>query len=140
MLWIKCFHLLFVIAWLAGVFYLPRIFVHYVEGRAAGEDVRRLVTMAGRLHGFMTVMAVLALSLGLLLWRLYADAYLGAGWLHLKLLFVVALLAYHLYCRTLLLRMRRGDALPGAIVLRLLNEGALLIVIPILILAVVKPF
>jgi putative membrane protein len=140
MLWYKCFHLLFVIAWLAGVFYLPRIFVHYVEGRAAGEDVRRLVTMAGRLHGFMTVMALLALGLGLTLWSLYADAYLGARWLRVKLLFVLALVIYHLYCRALLLRMCRGEALPGAIVLRLLNEGALLIVVPILILAVVKPF
>jgi putative membrane protein len=140
MLWLKCFHLLFVIAWLAGVFYLPRIFVHYVEGRAAGEDVRRLVTMAGRLHGFMTVMALLALSLGLLLWVRFADAYLGAGWLRLKLLFVAALVGYHFYCRELLVRMRHGDALPGAIALRVLNEGALLIVIPILILAVVKPF
>jgi putative membrane protein len=140
MLWIKCFHLLFVIAWLAGVFYLPRIFVHYVEGRAAGEDVRRLVTMAGRLHSFMSVMALLALSLGLLLWMHFADAYLGAGWLALKMVFVAALLGYHSYCRVLLLRMRRGEALPGAIRLRLLNEGALLIVVPILILAVVKPF
>ena len=58
----------------------------------------------------------------------------------LKLLFVLALVGYHLYCRALLLRMRRGEALPGAIVLRILNEGALLIVVPILILAVVKPF
>lgn len=140
MLWLKCFHLLFVIAWLAGVFYLPRIFVHYVEGRAAGEDVRRLVTMAGRLHGFMTVMAVLALSLGTLLWKLFADAYLGAGWLRVKLLFVAALIGYQFYCYTLLTRMRRGDDLPGAIALRFLNEFALLIVVPILILAVVKPF
>ncbi len=140
MLWLKCFHLLFVIAWLAGVFYLPRIFVHYVEGRAAGEDVRRLVTMAGRLHAFMTVMAALALSLGTLLWKLFADAYLGASWLRVKLLFVAALIGYQFYCHTLLTRMRSGDDLPGAIALRFLNECALLIVVPILILAVVKPF
>jgi putative membrane protein len=140
MLWLKCFHLLFVISWLAGVFYLPRIFVHYVEGRAAGEDVRRLVTMAGRLHGFMTVMALLALSLGSLLWMSYADAYLGAGWLRTKMLFVAALAGYHLYCRSLLARMRTGADLPGGLALRILNESALLIVVPILILAVVKPF
>ena len=46
MLWIKALHLIAVTAWLAGLFYLPRIFVHYAEGRAAGEDVRRLVVMA----------------------------------------------------------------------------------------------
>ena len=45
MLWIKTFHILFVMAWMAGVFYLPRILVHYVEGKAADEDTRRLVTM-----------------------------------------------------------------------------------------------
>jgi putative membrane protein len=140
MLWIKCFHLLFVISWLAGVFYLPRIFVHYVEGRAAGEDVRRLVTMAGRLYGFMTVMALLAVALGSLLWMSYADAYLGAGWLRTKMLFVAALVGYHLFCRSLLARMRAGSDLPGGLALRILNESALLIVVPILILAVVKPF
>ena len=54
MLWIKALHLIAVTAWLAGLFYLPRIFVHYAEGLAAGEDVRRLVIMARRLFGFMT--------------------------------------------------------------------------------------
>ena len=53
MLWIKALHLFAVIAWLAGLFYLPRIFVHYAEGRAQGEDVRRLVVMARRLFVFM---------------------------------------------------------------------------------------
>jgi putative membrane protein len=139
MLWLKCFHLLFVIAWLAGIFYLPRIFVHYAEGGAANEDVRRLVTMARRLYGFMTIMAGLALALGTWLWRAYPAAYSG-GWLRLKLLFVLGLIGYHIYCRTLLARMQRGDSLPGALALRWLNEGALLIVLPILILAVVKPF
>ena len=140
MLWIKCFHLLFVMSWMAGVFYLPRIFVHYVEGRAAGEDVRRLVTMAGRLFGFMTIMAGIALLLGLTLWGSFADAYLGAGWLRLKMVFVAALVVYHIACGRLLRRMRAGEPLPGGVALRILNEGALLILIPILILAVVKPF
>jgi len=140
MLWLKCFHLLFVIAWLAGVFYLPRIFVHYVEGRAAGEDVRRLIVMAERLFGFMSVMALIAIALGLTLWISYAEAYASARWLPLKMVFVVGVVAYHLYCGSLLGRMRTGEALPGGIALRLLNEGALLLLIPILILAVVKPF
>ena len=140
MLWLKCFHLLFVIAWLAGVFYLPRIFVHYVEGRAAGEDVRRLIIMAGRLFGVMTVMALIAIALGLTLWISYADAYAAAGWLPLKMAFVAGVVVYHLYCGHLLRRMRAGEVLPGRIALRLLNEGALLLLIPILILAVVKPF
>lgn len=140
MLWLKCFHLLFVISWMAGVFYLPRIFVHYVEGRAAGEDVRRLVIMAGRLYGFMTIMALLAITLGAALWGSFADAYLGAGWLRLKMVFVAGVVAYHFACGRLLKRMRAGEALPGGLALRILNEGALLLFVPILILAVVKPF
>jgi putative membrane protein len=137
MLWLKCFHLLGVISWLAGVFYLPRIFVHYAEGQGAGEDVRRLKIMASRLYGFMTIMALAALALGIWLWRAYDYS---GRWLQWKLVFVLALIAYHFYCRLLLNRMRRDRPLPGSVVLRLLNEGALLIVVPILILAVVKPF
>ena len=96
MLWIKCFHVLGVMAWIAGIFYLPRIFVHYEEGRAAGEDVRRLVTMANRLYAFMTLMAVLALGLGIWLWQGYGFA---GRWLQVKLLLVIGLIGYHLACR-----------------------------------------
>ena len=137
MLWIKCFHVLGVMSWMAGIFYLPRIFVHYAEGRAAGEDVRRLVTMAGRLYGFMTVMAVLALSLGIWLWQGYGFSGL---WLQVKLLLVMGLIGYHLACRMFVQRLRQGATLPGGVALRLFNEGALLLVVPILILAIVKPF
>jgi protoporphyrinogen IX oxidase len=137
MLWIKALHVLFVIAWLAGLFYLPRIFVHYADGLSRGEDVRRLVTMARRLFGFMTMMALLAIALGLWLWLGYHDSGL---WLMIKLIFVVALIAYHIACRVLLGRLTRGAPLPRPLVLRLFNEAALLIVLPIIILAVVKPF
>jgi len=137
MLWIKALHVLFIIAWLAGVFYLPRIFVHYAEGLAHGEDVRRLVTMARRLFGFMTLMAVLAIAFGLWLWLGYHDSGL---WLMIKLVFVVALIAYHIACRVLLGRLVRGAPLPRPLLLRLFNEAALLIVLPIILLAVIKPF
>jgi putative membrane protein len=137
MLWIKALHLIAVTAWLAGLFYLPRIFVHYAEGRAAGEDVRRLVVMARRLFAFMSVMAVFALLFGLWLWLGFHD---GGGWLMLKLVFVIGLLAYHLACRALLLRLKHAAALPSPLALRLFNEAALLLVVPIILLAVVKPF
>ena len=136
MLWIKCFHVLGVMAWLTGIFYLPRIFVHYAEGRAAGEDVRRLVTMAGRLYGFMTLMSLVAMSLGIWLWQVYG--YSGT-WLQIKLLLVMGLIGYHLACRRFVQRMRAGNPLPGGLVLRFFNEGALLLVVPILIMAIVKP-
>ena len=136
MLWIKCFHVLGVMAWLTGIFYLPRIFVHYAEGRAAGEDVRRLVTMAGRLYGFMTVMSLVAMSLGIWLWQGYGYSGL---WLQIKLLLVIGLIGYHLACRQFVQKMRAGVSMPSGRMLRLFNEGALLLVVPILIMAIVKP-
>ena len=137
MLWIKALHLFAVIAWLAGLFYLPRIFVHYTEGLAAGEDVRRLVVMARRLYAFMSIMAVFALLLGLWLWLGFHDS---GRWLMVKLVFVVALIGYHLACRMLLGRLQRGAPMPSAFALRLFNEATLLLVLPIILLAVVKPF
>ena len=136
MLWIKSFHVLGVMAWLAGIFYLPRIFVHYAEGRAAGEDVRRLVIMATRLYGFMTLMALVAMGLGIWLWQGYGYSGL---WLRVKLLLVVGLIAYHLVCRLFVQRLRANAALPSGVALRLFNESALLLVVPIVILAIIKP-
>jgi len=137
MLWIKALHLFAVIAWLAGLFYLPRIFVHYAEGQSRGEDVRRLVIMARRLFGFMSIVGTLALLLGLWLWLGFHD---GGLWLMVKLLFVLGLIGYHIACRVLLGRMLRGAPMPGGLALRLFNEAALLLVVPIILLAVVKPF
>ena len=137
MLWVKSLHMIAVIAWLAGLFYLPRIFVHYAEGSAAGEDVRRLVIMASRLYGFMSLMAALALLFGLWLWLGFHDT---GRWLMVKLAFVLALLAYHALCRGLLLRVQHARPMPSGRMLRVLNESALLIVVPIILLAVIKPF
>jgi putative membrane protein len=137
MLWIKALHLIAVSAWLAGLFYLPRIFVHYAEGSAQGEDVRRLVIMGRRLFGFMTIMGLIALLFGLWLWLGFHD---GGLWLMVKLMLVLGLIGYHLACRSLLGRMRRGAAMPSSLALRLFNEGSLLLVVPIILLAVVKPF
>jgi putative membrane protein len=136
MLWIKSFHVLAVMAWMTGIFYLPRIFVHYAEGRAAGEDVRRLVIMAGRLYGFMTLMALVALALGIWLWQGYNYSGL---WLRIKLLLVLGLIAYHFVCRLFVQRLRADAALPSSLMLRLFNEGVLLLVVPILLLAIIKP-
>lgn len=137
MLWIKTFHILFVMAWMAGLFYLPRILVHYVEGRSADEDVRRLVTMAEKLFRFSCVMGVLAIVPGLILWLHYG---ITGGWLYGKLLLVLALLGYQFQTWRYINQMRNHDVLRTSIYFRLYNETALIIVIPILILVVVKPF
>ncbi|MET0280555.1 MAG: CopD family protein [Steroidobacteraceae bacterium] len=137
MLYVKSLHLLFIISWMAGIFYLPRIFVHYVEGRAAGEDVRRLKVMSRRLYHFTSAMAVLALASGLWLWLGFGFA---GGWLHAKLTMVLLLIAYHVSTRIYMKRMQRDAALPSATALRWYNELPLLILVVILYLVVVKPF
>jgi putative membrane protein len=137
MLWIKTFHILFVMAWMAGVFYLPRILVHYVEGKAAAEDTRRLVTMAEKLLKFSTIMAALAITLGLLLWLYYGVT---GGWMHAKLFFVGLLVAYQLQTFRYLSQMKRDEVLNTSLFFRLYNEGALILVVPILILVELKPF
>ncbi|MEO6367639.1 MAG: CopD family protein [Steroidobacteraceae bacterium] len=133
----KVLHLFFIIAWMAGIFYLPRIFVHYVEGGAAGEDVRRLKVMAKRLYHFTSMMAVFALASGLTLWL---GLGFGGGWLHAKLGFVALLVAYHVSMRVYMKRMQAGGQLPSGTRLRLYNELPLLFLLPILWLVVFKPF
>ncbi|HUG72106.1 MAG TPA: CopD family protein [Steroidobacteraceae bacterium] len=137
LLYVKATHILFIISWMAGIFYLPRIFVHYVEGKTAGEDIRRLKVMARRLYHFTSVMAVFALASGLWLWLGFGFA---GGWIHAKLTMVMLLIAYHISARVYMKRMQRDAALPGATALRWYNELPLLILVVILWLVVVKPF
>ena len=137
MLWIKAFHILAMTSWMAGIFYLPRIFVHFVEGREAGQDVARLEIMAGKLYGFMTLMAMFTLILGTWLWLGYGFS---GGWLHAKLSFVLLLIGYHFWCRQYLKKLRAGTLNRSGRYFRLFNELPLLIFIPILIFVVVKPF
>jgi protoporphyrinogen IX oxidase len=137
MLYIKAFHILAIISWMAGIFYLPRIFVHYVEGRAAGEDVRRLKVMAKKLYHFTSAMAVFALGSGI-----WLATYFGfrGGWLHAKLTMVVLLIAYHISMRIYTKRMQVDGRLPSSTTLRWYNELPLLILVAILYLVVLKPF
>jgi putative membrane protein len=135
---VKAIHLLFIISWMAGIFYLPRIFVHYVEGAAAGEDVRRLKIMARKLYHFTSAMGVLALASGI--WMAVLVRAFSAGWLHAKITLVVLLVGYHISMRVLMKRMLRDAPLPAATTLRWYNELPLVLLIGILWLVVLKPF
>ena len=137
MLWVKTTHILFVMAWMAGLFYLPRIFVHFVEADTAGEDTRRLAIMAEKLFRFSTVMAAIALGTGLILWLYYG---ISGNWLNAKLLLVALLVGYQLQTYSYITDMKLSQLDGTSLFFRIFNEGALLLVIPILILVVVKPF
>jgi putative membrane protein len=141
MLWLKAFHVVFVIAWFAGIFYLPRLFVYHAEAdEAADERLReRLIVMERRLFGMMTFGASFALLFGIAM-IVTAPGFLEFGWMHAKLTLVAGLIVYHLWCYGLMLDFRRGRNRHSSRWYRLFNEAPLLLLIAIVVLVVVKPF
>jgi len=140
MLWIKSLHLLFVIAWFAGLFYLPRIFVNLAleENEIARA---RLLLMARKLYRFMTLLAIPALAFGLWLWGIYAKlGMISGGWLHAKLALVILLIGYHHACGRLLRKFELGRNSRSHVWYRWFNEVPVLILLATVILVVVKPF
>lgn len=146
-LWLKSFHVLFVIAWMAAVFYLPRILVNIAE---AGEEpaVRaRLLLMGRRLYRFGHHMFGMAFLFGLALWqgwrlfpRSLPNVTAGLHWIDAKLGLVALLLAYFVWTGRLLVRSEKGGVLPAARRLRLLNELPVLALLAVLYLVLAKPF
>lgn len=146
--WVKTFHLVFVVAWMAAVFYLPRILVNIAEAAGQAQVGERLQLMGRRLYRFGHVMFGLAFVLGLVLWlgyRVLPDfptmvAPGAAGWLHAKLGLVVLLLAYFIFTGRWLKGVAKGRTLPSSHTLRWFNELPLLLFIAIVYLVLAKPF
>ncbi|EUJ09756.1 putative membrane protein [Methylophilaceae bacterium 11] len=136
MLWIKALHIIFVISWFAGLFYLPRLFVNHAMVDDANTKAR-LALMEQKLYRFMLPLAVLALALGLWLWLGYG---ITGGWLHAKLALVIGLVAYHLYCGKLMRDFAAGKNQHSHMWYRWFNEFPVLVLFAIVILVVVKPF
>ncbi len=138
MLWLKAFHIVFVVSWFAGLFYLPRIFVNLAMVPAGSDAERdRLLLMAGKLYRFVTPIGVLAVGLGLWLWFGYDFR---GGWLHAKTALVIGLAGYHAWCGMLLAEFRTGTCTRSHVWFRVFNEVPVLALIVICILVVVKPF
>jgi putative membrane protein len=137
-LWVKAFHIFFFVSWFAGLFYLPRIFVNLamVPAESAAERDRLLV-MARKLYKFVTPIGLLAVAFGLWLWLGFGFT---GGWLHVKTTLVVVLLGYHFYCGKLLKDFAAGANKRSHVWYRFFNEGPVLLLLAICILAVVKPF
>jgi protoporphyrinogen IX oxidase len=138
--WIEAFHIVAVISWFAGIFYLPRLFVYH----AMSEDQiskDRFVVMEHKLFwGIMTPSAVATVLLGGWLISLAPDHYLRQGWLHAKLLLVALVIAYHISCWWFMIRLKRNRNTHSHIFFRYYNELPVLALIAIVLLAVVKPF
>jgi putative membrane protein len=138
MLWLKAFHIMAVVTWFAGLFYLPRLFVYHADA-VDSISIERFAIMERRLFGIMTIGAVATLVLGGAM-LLAAPAYLGMQWLRIKLGLVVLVIAYHLYCYKLMRDFAGRRNTHGAKWYRAFNELPSLLLIAIVILAVVKPF
>ena len=137
MLWIKAFHVVFVVTWFAGLFYLPRLFVYHVAATdALSRD--RFVVMERRLFVMTTIGAAFTLVFGILMVQL-APGYMAQGWLHVKLALVLLVIGYQLWCRSLMTALREGRNTHSERWFRLFNEVPGLLLIAIVILAVVKP-
>lgn len=135
--WTKTLHLVLVIAWMASVFYLPRILVNIAEAGDEPAVRARLVLMGRRLYRFGHMVFGLALVFGLVLWMHFNIA---GGWLHAKLALVVALLGYFIVCGRWLKGAAAGRALPSSRALRWINELPVLLLVAIVWLVLAKPF
>ena len=140
MLWIKAFHLIFMVTWFAGLFYLPRLFVYH----AMTDDdlsIKRFEIMERKLFfGIMTPGGILTLIFGLWLLRAYSwDTLASLHWLHVKLALIGLLVVYHVWCGVLLQRFRRGANVHTHAWYRWFNEAPVVALIAIICLAVLKP-
>jgi putative membrane protein len=136
MLWVKSFHIIFMVTWFAGLFYLPRLFVYH----AMSDDrtsIDRFKIMERKLFfGIMTPGAVLTIIFGLWLWLGYG---IGGMWLMWKLVLVLVLTAYHVYCGKLMLDFKHDRNRHGHVFYRWFNEFPVLLIIPIVLLVELKP-
>jgi putative membrane protein len=138
MLWLKAFHIFFVVSWFAGLFYLPRIYVNLaMVAEDSTTERERLLLMAGKLYKFVTPIAALTVVTGLWLW--FGFGFSG-GWLHVKTTLVAGLVAYHLYCGRLLRQFRGGSNRRSHVWFRVFNEVPVFVLLAAIILVVVKPF
>lgn len=135
---VKTFHIVMVVSWFAGLFYLPRIFVNLAmvaPDSIAERD--RLLLMAGKLYRFMSPIGYLAIGSGLWLWL---GVGIGGAWLHAKIALVIALAAYEIYCGKLLSDFRAGRNTHSHVWFRWFNEAPVIILLVVTILVIFKPF
>jgi putative membrane protein len=140
MLWLKAFHIVFVVTWFAGLFYLPRLFVYHAAAVRDGEQpfAARVAVMSRRLFAIMTIGAALALAFGLAM-VVVAPAYLQFGWMHAKLGLVLLLVLYHLWCFRLMRGLAAGAVQHSDRWYRMFNEVPSVLLIAIVVLVTVKP-
>ena len=138
MLWVKSLHIVFMVTWFAGLFYLPRLFVYHA-GATDSTSLERFKVMERKLFwGIMTPGAVLTVAFGLWLWLGWFRG--AGGWLHAKLALVVLLLAHFTVAGRWLKGLAKGRSLPSSRALRWFNELPVLLLVGVVFLVLAKPF
>ena len=141
MLWVKALHLIFMVTWFAGLFYLPRLFVYHAMSDDGISNERFKIMERKLFFGIMTPGAILTLLFGF--WTLYLSGwqnYSDSGWLFAKLACILILVIYHIYCGFLLMDFKHDRNKHGHVWYRWFNEMPVLFLVAIIILAVVRPF
>lgn len=141
MLWIKSLHVIFMVAWFAGLFYLPRLFVYHAK--TGTDDKAQNATfklMERKLMAFTTMNAVLAIVFGTVLLLAWMPGLVALTWMKLKLLLVLGLFAYHLYCAKLVRIFNADQNTRSHIWFRWFNEAPVAFLAAIVILVIVRPF
>lgn len=139
MLWLRAFHIIFVVCWFAGLFYLPRIFVYYAASEHA-QVRNQLAEMARRLYRFVTPFMVIAVALGIAMLLKNPAYYLSTGWMWLKLGGVAFLIVYHFICGRYVRAINNNSNRHDHVFYRFFNEIPVLFLFAIVLLAVLKPF
>ena len=141
MLWVKVFHIVFMVTWFAALFYLPRLFVYHSMCNDEAGNARFKVMEAKLYRGIMTPSAILTLLSGGWLLSFYPlEEIASMHWLHVKLLLALALFVYHGYCGRLVKQFSSDTNQKTDIFYRWFNEIPVLLLIAIAVLAIVKPF
>lgn len=138
MLWLKAFHIVFVVTWFAGLFYLPRLFVYHATATDS-PGIERFKVMERRLFAMMTLGATLAAGFGVAM-VIAAPSYMSFGWMHAKLTLVALLVGYHVWCYQLVRTFRADSNRHSERWYRWFNEAPSLLLIAIVLLVVLKPF
>ncbi len=137
MLWVKAGHIIFMVTWFAGMFYLPRLFVYHAMSDDQISHERFKIMERKLYYGVMTPGGILTIIFGLWLWLGYG---ISGGWLYTKIAIVIALVFYHIYCGKLLLDFKYNRNRHSHIYYRWFNEAPVIALIAIIILVEVKPF